>query len=109
MPCHPERSEAESKDPAALAIGIATGFLDFARNDSERLIINPIHLPSSLSFMNANQITAFQVHIPFGARPRFFVPPISVNQIRPALLYDFSRNFRTANVCEGIFIQQAGC
>ena len=30
---HPERSEAESKDPAALRTGIATGFLDFARND----------------------------------------------------------------------------
>jgi hypothetical protein len=32
-PGHPERSEAESKDPAALPTGIATGFLDFARND----------------------------------------------------------------------------
>ena len=31
--CHPERSAAESKDPAALPTGIATGFLDFARND----------------------------------------------------------------------------
>ena len=56
--------------------------------------------------MNANQITAFQVHIPFGARPGFFVPPISGKKIRPALIDDFSRNFRTANMCEGIFIQQ---
>jgi hypothetical protein len=32
--CHPERSAAESKDPAALPTGIATGFLDYARNDS---------------------------------------------------------------------------
>ena len=31
---HPERSEAESKDPAKLAVSFATGFLDFARNDS---------------------------------------------------------------------------
>jgi hypothetical protein len=33
---HPERipqTREESKDPAALATGIATGFLDFARND----------------------------------------------------------------------------
>ena len=30
---HPERSEAESKDPAALTGGISAGFLDFARND----------------------------------------------------------------------------
>jgi hypothetical protein len=40
MTCHPERSAAESKDPAALSVGIATGFLDFARNDR----------PSFLSF-----------------------------------------------------------
>jgi hypothetical protein len=31
--CHPERSAAESKDLAASLIGIATGFLDCARND----------------------------------------------------------------------------
>ncbi len=34
MTCHPERSAAESKDPAALPIGMAMGFLDCARNDS---------------------------------------------------------------------------
>ena len=32
--CHPERSAAESKGPAALPISIATRFLDCARNDS---------------------------------------------------------------------------
>src|SRR5262245_35681678 len=32
--CHPERSAAESKDPVVLRSRIATGFLDFARNDS---------------------------------------------------------------------------
>jgi hypothetical protein len=32
---HPERSEAESKDPMEIAVGFATGFLDFARNDSK--------------------------------------------------------------------------
>src|SRR4030095_3184772 len=32
--CHPERSEAQSRDPAELPRRIATGFLDFARNDS---------------------------------------------------------------------------
>jgi hypothetical protein len=31
---HPERSEPESKDPATLPKSNATGFLDFARNDS---------------------------------------------------------------------------
>jgi hypothetical protein len=31
--CHPERSEAASKDPAKLLSSSATGFLDFARND----------------------------------------------------------------------------
>jgi hypothetical protein len=29
---YPERGEAESKDSAALTVGIATGFLGFARN-----------------------------------------------------------------------------
>ncbi|HEY6071217.1 MAG TPA: hypothetical protein VIU85_07590 [Chthoniobacterales bacterium] len=33
MKCHPERSEAESKDPVELLFGFAAGFLDFARND----------------------------------------------------------------------------
>jgi hypothetical protein len=32
--CHPEPSAAESKDPAALPISLATEFLDCARNDS---------------------------------------------------------------------------
>jgi hypothetical protein len=31
--CHPERSETESKDRVELLFGLATGFLDFARND----------------------------------------------------------------------------
>ncbi len=31
--CHPERSEAQSKDPAELPKGIITGALDFARDD----------------------------------------------------------------------------
>ena len=30
---HPERSEAESKDPVAVSQGNSPGFLDFARND----------------------------------------------------------------------------
>jgi hypothetical protein len=30
---HPERSEAESKDPVESFLGFAAGFLDFARND----------------------------------------------------------------------------
>jgi hypothetical protein len=33
--CHPERSEAQSKDPAKLLFGMAMGFLDFARNADE--------------------------------------------------------------------------
>ena len=33
--CHPERSEAESKDPVALSMGNSTGSLDFARGDSK--------------------------------------------------------------------------
>src|SRR6266496_1584580 len=31
--CHPERSKAESKDPAELPVGTITGSLDFARDD----------------------------------------------------------------------------
>ena len=31
MMSHPERSEAESKDPVAISSGRITGFLDFAR------------------------------------------------------------------------------
>ena len=37
--CHPEPSAAESKDPAALPISMATGFLDCARNDIPSFVI----------------------------------------------------------------------
>jgi oxygen-independent coproporphyrinogen-3 oxidase len=49
--CHPERSEAESKDPAALPNDYITGFLDSARNDVQENVIRHIY-----------------VHIPFCAR-----------------------------------------
>src|SRR6266480_5043700 len=49
---HPERSEAESKDPAALSNGYVTGFLDSARNDVE----------------GNDPIRHIYVHIPFCAR-----------------------------------------
>src|SRR6266436_3987076 len=49
---HPERSEAESKDPAALSNGYITRFLDAARNDLE----------------GNEPIRHIYVHIPFCAR-----------------------------------------
>ena len=49
---HPERSEAESKDPAALSNSYITGFLDCARNDVEE----------------NNPVRHIYVHIPFCAR-----------------------------------------
>src|SRR5438128_11489468 len=49
---HPERSEAESKGPAALSNGYVTGFLDSARNDVE----------------GNEPIRHIYVHIPFCAR-----------------------------------------
>src|SRR5436309_10474756 len=49
---HPERSEAESKDPAALSNAYITGFLDSARNDVEE----------------NSPIQHIYVHIPFCAR-----------------------------------------
>ena len=39
---HPERSEAESKDPVASRLGFITGFLDFARND---MLLQPFNTP----------------------------------------------------------------
>ena len=37
--CHPERSEAKSRDPAARPRGNATGFLDSARNDTSLVAV----------------------------------------------------------------------
>jgi hypothetical protein len=51
-------------------------------------VIDPIHFPSAAALMSANQIVIFQLQIPLGARPRFFVPPIPRKQIRPALIHD---------------------
>src|SRR6476660_6356229 len=58
--CHPERSEARSKDPAELLIGFATGFLDFARNDGQ---VIP-HLSSGLRSGFAIRISSFSPHLP---------------------------------------------
>jgi hypothetical protein len=48
--CHPERSEAESKDPAELLVGPATGFLDFARNDKHSIRASSLIRHSSFEF-----------------------------------------------------------
>src|SRR5213080_3350553 len=82
-------------------------------------VINPIHIPSSpchavalrrrVAFVYANEFTILQLQIPFGAHPGFFVPPISGKKIWTPLIADFSRNFRTANMREGVFIQQDRC
>src|SRR6266478_3985977 len=66
-------------------------------------VINPIHIPSSpchavalrrrVAFVHANEFTILQLHIPFGACPGFFVPPISGKKIRAALLDDFFQKF----------------
>src|ERR1043166_5698893 len=87
-------------------IGGGFTILDFRITISS--VIYTIHLPSSLGLMRANEFSILELHIPFGARPGFFAPPISRKKIRPTLLDDFSLNFRTANVCEGIIIQQDG-
>ncbi len=58
--CHPERSEAQSKDPAELLIGFATGFLDFARNDGQ---VIP-HLSFGLRSAFAIRISSFSPHLP---------------------------------------------
>src|SRR5207247_5702414 len=72
-------------------------------------VIHSIDLPSSLSFMNTNDFSILCVQVPFGARPRFFIPPISGNQIRTALLDDVSPNVCAANVRRPVCIQQDRC
>src|SRR5262249_13853288 len=60
--CHPERSEAKSKDPVKLLFGFAAGFLDFARNDAGLICPSSFGIPSSpgirvcsLRFENLNE------------------------------------------------------
>src|SRR4029077_2145708 len=49
--CHPERSQAESKDPAELPDSSTAEFLDFARNDRWRsFIIRPQRRPQFPDF-----------------------------------------------------------
>jgi len=57
---HPERSETQSKDPAELLIGFATGFLDFARNDGQLIP----HLSFGLRSAFAIRISSFSPHLP---------------------------------------------
>jgi hypothetical protein len=53
---HPERSEAESKNPAALPTGITMGFLDFARND--RLVSSSFELRASFVIRHSSFVIA---------------------------------------------------
>src|SRR6266513_831080 len=59
--------------------------------------------------MSANQTSILHLQVPFGALPRFFVPPISGKQIQPALPNDFTVEIDAANVRRRVFIQQDGC
>src|SRR5262245_59431518 len=54
--CHPEQSEAESKDRVELLFHFAAGFLDFARNDVRLICPSSFDLPSSFVI----RISSFQ-------------------------------------------------
>src|SRR5213078_4520807 len=58
--CHPERSEAQSKDPAELLFVFATGFLDFARNDGQLIRHFSFGLPSTFVI----RASSFPPHLP---------------------------------------------
>src|SRR5436309_4476908 len=88
--CHPERQRRTS--PTKLGSRWRLRVLDcacvrsLAPLEMTILVIHPIDLPSSLSFMSTNEFALFHLQIPFSAHPRFFVPPIPGNQIRTVLL-----------------------
>src|SRR5215831_10743573 len=73
------------------------------------LVINAVDFPSLITLLNANQLTTLQLQIPFGPRPRFFVPPISRKQIRPVLPNDFATKIGATNVRWCVFIKKNGC
>jgi hypothetical protein len=56
--------------------------------------------------MNTNKLSILQLEVPFCVRPRFFIPPISGNKIRAAMLNDVSSKFWAPNVCGFVSIQQ---
>src|SRR6266566_9229326 len=121
--CHPERQRRTS--PTKLGSRWRLKVLDcacvrsIAPLEMTISVIHSIDLPSSpchavalrrrVSFMNTNDFSILCVQVPFGARPRFFVPPIPRNQIRTALLDDVSPNVCAANVCRPVFIQEDRC
>src|SRR6266508_4708402 len=111
--CHPERQRRTS--PTKLGSRWRLRMLDctcvrsLAPLEMTISVIHSIDLPSSLSFMNTNDFSILCVQVPFGARPRFFVPPISGNQIRTALLDYVSPNVCAANMRHPVFIQEDRC
>src|SRR5215470_333742 len=76
-----------------------------AQDDFELSVIDPINFPGSLRFVTLNQFPSLQLQIPLCAGPRFFVPPVSRNQKRTALLDDFAANICAADVDRPVFIQ----
>src|SRR6266516_381196 len=97
----------KAKRAAGMKFDVALVHSSFRNPQSEiSSVIHSIDLPSSLSFMNTNDFSILCVQVPFDARPRFFIPPISGNQIRTALPDDVSPNVCAANVGRSVCIQQ---
>src|SRR6266545_1536231 len=69
-------------------------------------VINSVDLPAVRIFMATDDGAVVQLQIPFTPRPNLFVPPISGNQIRTALLDDVSPNVCAANMRRPVFIQE---
>ena len=63
---------------------------------SYKLSVSDDRSTSSVSnartFMSAHEFTVFELDVPLSAGPRFFVPPISRKQKRPALIDDLAGN-----------------
>src|SRR5207302_9788390 len=72
-------SEAESENPVTLSFGIATGFLDFARNDGTRSLSSP-------PLLFANQRYHHALNLELAGRDQIRVARVFRFEIWPAVL-----------------------
>src|SRR5580700_7901798 len=62
------------------------------------LIVNPVDLPVTVAFMCAHELVVLELYVVLGAGPRFFVPPISREQKRSALIDNLAADFVTLEI-----------
>src|SRR5438105_11053463 len=106
--------------PNIRAVRAGLAFTARAPSNTNRSVINPIQFPGSVcgscdaerasparTFVSTNELAVFELQVPLGAGPRFFVPPIPRKQKRPGLIHNLPADFVAVQM--PMFRNENGC